>query len=60
MRLGTAEGVNTAHVLVQLAQQQQLELPIAQQVCALLDGLTTPLAAVMTLMSRDLKGEAGR
>ncbi len=54
---GTAEGINTAHVLVQLATQKQIELPIASQVCALLDGKTTPEAALMALMSRDLKEE---
>ncbi|WP_287130151.1 NAD(P)H-dependent glycerol-3-phosphate dehydrogenase [Candidatus Cyanaurora vandensis] len=54
---GVAEGVNTARVLVQLAQQRNLELPIAQQVCALLDGKTTPQTALGNLMARSLKEE---
>jgi glycerol-3-phosphate dehydrogenase (NAD(P)+) len=53
--VGTPEGVNTARVLVQLAQQRHLELPIAQQVTLLLDGKTTPQAALLALMGREPK-----
>ena len=53
----TAEGVNTAHVLLKLANSQKLQVPICQQVCLLLDNLTTPKAALEALMSRDLKPE---
>jgi glycerol-3-phosphate dehydrogenase (NAD(P)+) len=54
---GTAEGVNTAGVLLQLAQQQQIELPISEQVYHLLHQHVTPQAATQALMSRDYKPE---
>ena len=53
----TAEGVNTAHVLLKLAKSQNIQVPICQQVCLLLNGLTSPEAALEALMSRDLKSE---
>ena len=54
---GTAEGVNTAHVLLKLANSQNIEVPICQQVYLLLDNATTPKEALEALMSRDLKSE---
>jgi glycerol-3-phosphate dehydrogenase (NAD(P)+) len=54
---GTAEGVNTTHVLIQLAAQQQIAVPIAQQVHQLLNGYITPREAVEALMERQLKPE---
>ena len=54
---GTAEGVNTATVLVQLAHQQNIAVPISQQVEQLLRGVITPQAAVAALMLRDYKPE---
>jgi glycerol-3-phosphate dehydrogenase (NAD(P)+) len=54
---GTAEGVNTAHVLIQLAAQKHLSVPIAQQVHRLLNGQITPQEAVEALMERRLKPE---
>lgn len=54
---GTAEGVNTTHVLIQLAQQQQISVPISQQVDLLLQGKISPHAAVEALMLRDQKPE---
>ena len=54
---GTAEGVNTAHVLVELAAQKQIAVPIAQQVHQLLNGHITPKEAVDALMERQLKPE---
>lgn len=54
---GTAEGVNTTRVLIKLAQQQQISLPISQQVDRLLNGDITPTAAVEALMQRDAKPE---
>lgn len=54
---GTAEGVNTAQVLVRLAAQQQISVPISQQVDRLLNGDITPQAAVEALMLRDHKPE---
>jgi len=56
---GTAEGISTAQVLMALAEQRGIELPIAQQVAALLAGRTTPAAAVATLLTRSLKDELG-
>jgi glycerol-3-phosphate dehydrogenase (NAD(P)+) len=54
---GTAEGVNTTAVLIELAQQQQIELPISQQVSRLLQGAVTPQEATRELMQRDSKSE---
>ena len=54
---GTAEGVNTTQVLVRLANQQQIAVPISQQVHRLLQGEITPQAAVEALMLRDHKPE---
>jgi glycerol-3-phosphate dehydrogenase (NAD(P)+) len=54
---GTAEGVNTTAVLIELAQQQQIELPISQQVSRLLQGEVTPQEATRELMQRDSKSE---
>ncbi len=57
---GTAEGVNTAHVLIQLAEQRHISVPIAQQVHRLLNGHITPQEAVEALMERRLKPEVQR
>jgi glycerol-3-phosphate dehydrogenase (NAD(P)+) len=54
---GTAEGVNTSHVLIQLAEQRHISVPIAQQVHRLLNGQITPQEAVEALMERRLKPE---
>ncbi len=54
---GTAEGVNTAYVLLTLANSQNIQVPICQQVCLLLNDATTPKEALEALMSRDLKSE---
>jgi len=53
----TVEGVNTTHVLVQLADQRGIRVPIAQQVYQLLQQRVTPQQAVFELMGRDLKAE---
>ncbi|MGF1512549.1 MAG: NAD(P)H-dependent glycerol-3-phosphate dehydrogenase [Elainellaceae cyanobacterium] len=53
----TAEGVNTAHVLVKLANREAIPIPISRQVHRLLNGVITPLDAVTALMERDLKPE---
>ncbi|MEN9216893.1 MAG: NAD(P)H-dependent glycerol-3-phosphate dehydrogenase, partial [Gloeomargarita sp. HHBFW_bins_162] len=53
----TVEGVNTTKVLVQLAEQRGLRVPIAQQVYRLLHNGVTPQQAVIELMGRDLKAE---
>ncbi len=54
---GTAEGVNTANVLVKLANNEQIPVPIARQVYRLLKGQSTPEEAVQALMERELKAE---
>lgn len=54
---GTAEGVNTTSVLIQLATQQNIAMPISQQVDRLLNGRITPQAAVEALMQREHKPE---
>ena len=56
---GTAEGVNTTDVLIQLANQQGISVPISYQVYRLLQGEVTPQAAVDALMLRDVKPEIG-
>lgn len=55
---GTAEGVNTANVLIDIANREQIPVPISRQVCRLLNGKITPREAVEALMERDLKPEA--
>jgi glycerol-3-phosphate dehydrogenase (NAD(P)+) len=54
---GTAEGVNTTQVLMQIAQRQQVELPITMMVDRLLQGQITPTEALAALMMRDSKSE---
>jgi len=54
---GTAEGVNTTHVLVKLAHQQDISVPISHQVYQLIQGEITPRSAVEALMLRDSKPE---
>ena len=52
-----AEGVYTAHTVVQRAQQLGVDMPIAQAVVAVLQGHTSPQQAVAALMGRGAKGE---
>jgi glycerol-3-phosphate dehydrogenase (NAD(P)+) len=54
---GTAEGVNTVRVLVNLANKEKISVPISRQVYRLINGKITPQEAVQTLMERDLKPE---
>lgn len=54
---GTAEGVNTTPVLIQLAAQENISVPISVQVDRLLKGEITPQEAVDALVRRDLKPE---
>lgn len=56
---GTAEGVNTANVLIKLANQHKISIPICYQVYKLLKGKITPMEAVQNLMARELKEEFG-
>jgi len=55
--VGTAEGLNTAPVLAAYAAQQNLEIPITQEVCALLAGDKAPAAAISNLINRPFKSE---
>ena len=54
---GIAEGVTTAQAVCELSKSLEIELPIAEQVEALLSGKTTPKGAIMTLMTRPLASE---
>jgi glycerol-3-phosphate dehydrogenase (NAD(P)+) len=54
---GTAEGVNTTQVLVEVAQEYQIDLPITAMVDRVLQGGITPVEALTTLMQRDRKSE---
>jgi glycerol-3-phosphate dehydrogenase (NAD(P)+) len=57
---GTAEGINTCMVLMELANHAAIDLPITQQVYNLLQGKTTPVDALNILMSRVSKPEQVR
>lgn len=54
---GTAEGVNTAKVLMQRAHWHNISMPITTQVHRLLEGKVTPRQALEELMLRDIKPE---
>jgi glycerol-3-phosphate dehydrogenase (NAD(P)+) len=54
---GTAEGINTCMVLMELANHAAIDLPITQQVYDVLQGQTTPTDALNILMSRVSKPE---
>jgi glycerol-3-phosphate dehydrogenase (NAD(P)+) len=54
---GTAEGVNTTRVLVQVANRHQIYMPITLLVDRLLQGEITAEEAIMALMLRDRKAE---
>jgi glycerol-3-phosphate dehydrogenase (NAD(P)+) len=54
---GTAEGVNTTQVLMQIANTNQIYMPITALVDRLLQGQITAPEAIIALMSRDRKSE---
>ena len=54
---GTAEGVNTTNVLIDLANREGIPVPVSHQVYLLLNGKITAQQAVEALMERDLKPE---
>ncbi len=54
-----AEGVGTAHTVLQRAQALGIELPITACVVALLNGTVTPAEAVRQLMTRQPAHEPG-
>jgi glycerol-3-phosphate dehydrogenase (NAD(P)+) len=57
--VGTVEGVNTAQVLTAYAQVHGLEVPITQEVCAVLQGQHSPIQAIANLLERPAKPELG-
>jgi glycerol-3-phosphate dehydrogenase (NAD(P)+) len=52
-----AEGVRSTAAVLQRAAAAGVEMPIAEQVQAVLDGTATPAAAVASLMMREAKSE---
>ncbi|NJN24381.1 MAG: hypothetical protein HC810_08370 [Acaryochloridaceae cyanobacterium RL_2_7] len=54
---GTAEGVNTAQVLVKLAAREQVDVPISELVALLLEGKLASGEVVKKLMARAPKAE---
>ena len=56
-RASVAEGVNTARAAVSLGARHRVELPIAEQVAAVLFSGKPPRKAVGDLMERELKAE---
>ena len=51
------EGVATAEAVVRLAQQKQIEVPVAVAVTKIINGEWSPKEAVTQLMTRELKAE---
>lgn len=52
-----AEGVRTAPAVRDLARRHGVEMPIVEEVCAILEGVRSPSEAVRSLMLRDPKPE---
>lgn len=55
-----AEGVKTARPLLEMAEDVDVEMPIAEQVAAVLDRVHTPSEAIEALMHRSAKPEFGQ
>jgi len=53
-----AEGVRTSTAIARLAERKQVEMPICEQMVAVIHGGKSPKAAVEELMLRELKPEA--
>ena len=53
-----AEGVRTARAALELGARHGVELPITEQMQAVIDGVRTPQAALAELMLRPQKSEA--
>ena len=53
-----AEGVNTARAARDLARSRGIEMPITEQICAVLLEGRAPEEALLALMTRDLKSES--
>src|SRR5262249_11434953 len=58
IQAGLAEGVYTAPVLVDMARDRAVEMPIASAVVALLSGKVTVDGAIESLLTRPLRSEA--
>ena len=54
---GLAEGVFTAPVLLQMAREREVDMPISSAVAALLDGKMSVDEAIESLMTRPFKAE---
>jgi glycerol-3-phosphate dehydrogenase (NAD(P)+) len=54
---GTAEGVNTANVLIEICDREKISVPVSRYVYRLLKGEITLQQAIEGLMERDLKPE---
>ncbi len=52
-----AEGVNTTYAAVELGRKYRIDLPIIDQMCAILRDGRSPREAIRELMERSLKGE---
>ncbi|MXV90116.1 MAG: NAD(P)-dependent glycerol-3-phosphate dehydrogenase [Acidimicrobiia bacterium] len=52
-----AEGVKTARVVLELAAEHGLEMPITSELCAVLDGGRDPALAYRNLLGRSLRPE---
>lgn len=52
-----AEGVKTARVVLELAAEHRLAMPIASELCAVLDGVRDPGEAYRNLLGRSLRPE---
>jgi glycerol-3-phosphate dehydrogenase (NAD(P)+) len=50
-----AEGVNTTHAVYKICQENNLEMPIVEEIKKLLDDEITPVDAVLNLMKRPIK-----
>jgi glycerol-3-phosphate dehydrogenase (NAD(P)+) len=53
-----AEGVWSAPAVIARAQAAGVDMPLAQAVCDVLDGRSTPADALRRLLARDPKREA--
>ena len=54
---GLAEGVLTAPVLLEMARERAVDMPISSAVAALLDGKMSVDAAIESLLTRPFKAE---
>ena len=53
-----AEGVHSAHAVLTRARRLNVDMPITEAVCAVLDGAVTPSEALHALLAREPKVEA--